>query len=101
MPAPTTVPVRDFRLVPTKQVSIYHELVKGEASTTRQPVRVCILIGEDGVPFQISVVSGPSFLYQDALKAAREWRFEPLERHGLKAPVPLIIIFIPNLLPPK
>lgn len=101
MRPPTTVPVQDFRLVPTKQVQVFHRLVPGEEPTTKQPVRVRILIDNNGVPFQASVLSGPPFLYQDALKAAREWRFEPLEPHGLKAPIALIIISVPHLLPPS
>jgi TonB family protein len=99
MRPPTTVPVRDLQLVPTKQVQVYHSLARGESATPQQPVRIRILIGEDGVPYEASVVSGPPFLYQEALKAARGWRFEPLAKHGLKAPISIVLTFYPSLQP--
>ena len=96
---PVPVPVPDQKLVPLRQVPIYHRLAPGEeGAATRQPVRVRILIGDDGVPFQATVVSGPALLHEEALRAAREWRFEPLGGHGLKAPVSLTLTFHPNLL---
>lgn len=97
---PTAVPVAapDFRLVPTRRVAVNHRLSPGE-STAPEPVRVRILIGEDGIPFQATVVSGPGYLHAESLRAARNWRFEPLPSHGLQAPVALVLTFRPNLLP--
>jgi hypothetical protein len=91
------VPVRDLLLVPIRQVPVHHRLLKGEESAARQPVRIRLLIGEDGVPFQATVVSGPSFLVEEALKAARLWRFEPLGPHGLQAPQSVTLKFYPLL----
>lgn len=91
----------DFRLVATRQVTAHHRLAAGQAAASREPVKVRILIGEDGVPIQATVVSGPAYLHAEALEAAREWRFEPLGPHGLKAPVPLVLTFHPTLLRPR
>lgn len=96
-PAPVPVPSPDFRLVATRQVVVNHRMSAGESSTP-MPVRVRILINEDGIPFQAAVVSGPEYLHAESLKAAREWRFEPPGAHGLKAPVELVLTFRPNLL---
>jgi hypothetical protein len=98
---PVPVKVLDLQLIPTRQVKVMHQLIPGEDATTREPVRVRILIGDDGVPFQASILSGPGFLHEEALKAAREWRFEPLRAHGLKAPLSLTLIFYPSLLRPR
>ena len=61
-------------------------------------MRIRILIGEDGVPTQAILVAGPEFLREKALKAAREWRFEPLGFHDLKATQSLVLAFYPNYL---
>ena len=97
-----TVPVAlpDLRLVPIRQVPVYHKLAPGQ-SFTREPVRVRILIGEDGVPTKAVVVSGPPSLHEKALKAAMEWRFEPLRPHGLEAPLTLTLTFHPMLQNPR
>lgn len=96
---PVPVPVPDRKLVPTRQVPIHRRLAPGEeGAATRQPVRVRILIGADGVPFQATVVSGPAILHDDARKAALAWRFEPLGSHGLEAPASVTLVFHPNLL---
>jgi hypothetical protein len=94
--APQPVDARDFRLVATRQVPLYHRLSPGE-SNRREATRVRILIGEDGVPTQAVVLSGPAYLHEEARRAALEWRFEPLEPHGLKAPLPLTLTFHPVL----
>lgn len=86
----------DFRLVPMRQVVVNHRMSAGESSVP-MPVRVRILIGEDGIPFQATVVSGPEYMHAESLQAALGWRFEPLRAHGLKAPVELVLIFRPNL----
>lgn len=91
----------DFKLVPTRQVPVSHQLVRGEEAAAREIVRVRILIGEDGVPIQAALVSGPEFLREKAIKAALEWRFEALGPHGLKAPLALVLIFRPNFLRPR
>lgn len=84
----------DFKLVPLRQVPLYHSLVPGE-SDRKEPTRVRILIGDNGIPTQAVVVSGPSYLHEEARKAALEWRFEPLGPHGLKAPLTLTLSFQP------
>lgn len=91
----------DFKLVPLRQVTVQHQLTHGEASVAKEPLRVRILIGEDGIPIQATVISGPDFLHEKALKAALEWRFEPLGPHGLQAPLSLTLIFRPTLLHPR
>lgn len=90
------LPVHDFKLVPTRQVPLYHRLGPGETDR-REPTRVRLLIGEDGVPIAATAVSGPAFLLEKARKAALEWRFEPLSPHGLKPPFVLTLTFYPVL----
>ena len=94
----TPVPVPDFELVPTRQITLYHRLGPGEAAAAKQPVRGRLYIGADGVPLRASVVSGPEFLRAAALKAALGWRFEPLAPHGLEAPTSLTLTFYPHFL---
>jgi hypothetical protein len=91
----------DFKLIPTRQVPVSHQLARGEEAASGEMLRVRILIGEDGVPLQATLVSGPEFLREKAIKAALEWRFEALEPHGLKAPLALVLIFRPNFLRPR
>lgn len=91
---PQAIP--DFKLVPIRQVPLHHRLTSGESARVG-PTRVRILIGEDGVPTQAVVLTGPPFLQEKARKAALEWRFEPLGPHGLRAPLPLILTFYPTL----
>jgi hypothetical protein len=90
----------DFQLIPTRQVPLYHSLMPGE-SDRKEPTRVRILIGENGIPTDAVVVSGPPYLHEKARKAALEWRFEPLGPHGLKAPLPLTLTFHPILQAPR
>jgi hypothetical protein len=92
---PAAVAMPDQRLVPTRQVTIQHRLAPGESALVTA-VRVRILIGEDGVPLRATIVSGPAYLHAQALKAAYEWRFEPLGAHGLKAPLSLTLTFHPT-----
>lgn len=72
----------DFRLVPIRQVQARHQLVMGERHDAKEPVRILIQIGSDGVLFRAKAVSGPAYLYQESLAAAMQWRFEPLTLHG-------------------
>jgi hypothetical protein len=88
----------DFRLIPIRQVRPHHQLVMGEQPEAKVPVKVLILIGNDGVPFRARAMSGPPFLYADALEAAMQWRFEPLAPHGLKAPIASTLTFLLDLL---
>ena len=83
----------DHRLVSIHQVTIFHRLTPKEESEPKQPIRIRLLIGDNGVPYKASVVSGPNFLRKEALKAALEWRFEPLKIHGLDAPVSVVLTF--------
>ncbi len=46
------------------------------------PVEVLITIDPSGVPVAVSVESGPSQLHAEALRSAREWRFEPARVDG-------------------
>lgn len=91
----------DFELIAIHQVSVYHRLTPGEANATKGPVRVRIFLGDDGVPFQAIVISGPSFLHQECLQAALQWRFEPLAGHGLHAPISMVLTFHPEFLKPS
>jgi TonB family protein len=91
----------DFRLIPTRQVEAIHQMVRGENPALLEPVRVLIQVDNDGVTFQATVVSGPAFLHEESLKAARQWRFEPLAAHGLKGPIYLTLTFYPKVKKPK
>ncbi len=88
----------DFKLIPTRQVPVSHHLTAGENSVAMEPLRVRVVISEEGTPTQATLISGPDFLREKAIKAALEWRWEPLGPHGLKAPLTLTLIFHPNLL---
>lgn len=94
----TGVAVPDHRLIPTHQVALLHRLGPGEAVAAREPVRVRLTIGADGVTQQAIALSGPSFLRDEAIKAALQWRFEPLGAHGLEAPLSLTLTFYPRFL---
>lgn len=52
---------------------------------TEGVVKVRVLVGEDGVPQEISLAksSGESLLDEAAMEAVREWIFEPAMRDGL------------------
>ncbi|WLT30141.1 hypothetical protein [Geothrix sp. PMB-07] len=89
----------DFKLIPTRQVSVRHQLKPGEPTKVAADVLVRLQIGEDGVPMDASVLSGPAFLHAESIQAALQWRFEPLAPHGLKAPLSLTLVFQPFLLP--
>lgn len=89
----------DLKMVPIRQVAVYHNLSSGENATALPPVRVRILVNEDGVPIEAKVISGPAFLHKEALKAAWQWRFEPLGIHGLKGPQALTLNFYPQMQP--
>lgn len=91
----------DFRLTPTRQVEAIHQMVRGENPGLMEPVRVLIQVDDAGVPFQVTVVAGPAFLHEEALAAARQWRFEPLAAHGLKGPVYMTLTFHPKVRRPK
>jgi hypothetical protein len=91
----------DMLLVPIKQVTPYQQLERGQEDAARVPVRVRIVVGEDGIPIQATAVSGPVFLHAGCEKAALAWRFEPLGPHGLKAPYSQLIIFNPTWVKPR
>lgn len=93
----SAVAAPDLRVVPIHQVPLFHQLRPGERPDLVQPTRVRILIGADGVPTQAQVLSGPAYLHDQAREAALGWRFEPLEPHGLKAPLTLTLTFHPVL----
>jgi periplasmic protein TonB len=40
-------------------------------------VRLHVIIGKDGVPRELTVISGHHLLTDAALKAVRQWRYEP------------------------
>lgn len=94
----TGVAVPDHRLIPIHQVPLFHRLGPGEAVAARQPVRVRLTIGADGVTQRAIALSGPTFLRDEAVKAALQWRFEPLGAHGLEAPLALTLTFYPRFL---
>jgi protein TonB len=48
-------------------------------------VRIRIKIGKDGVPSDLTVLSGDPLLVDAALKAVRQWRYEPVKRNGVPA----------------
>ncbi|HJV48335.1 MAG TPA: hypothetical protein VJ549_03575 [Geothrix sp.] len=91
----------DFQLVPTRRAQASHQLIWGQESAAEEPVKVRIQVGEDGLPFEATVVSGPPFLHAESIKAALQWRFEPLALHGLKAPISTVLTFYPNLMKPR
>lgn len=89
-------PIPDHRLVLIRKVSMQHRLASKQESSLIEPLKVLILIGDDGAPFQATVLSGPALLREQAKAAALDWRFEPLRPHGLKGPVSLVIVFQPS-----
>lgn len=89
----------DHQVVPIRQVRLFANDFPWEAKAARQPVRVRLVIGPDGVPRRATAISGPEFLRAAAERAAMEWRFEPLAAHGLEAPLALTITFLPYFIP--
>lgn len=86
----------DHQLVPLRQATLRFRLSTGQNAAAKEAVRVRILIGNDGVPTSATAISGPAFLRAAAEKVAMEWRFEPLQPHGLRAPLALTLIFRPQ-----
>ncbi|MFN7959168.1 MAG: hypothetical protein U0P46_12715 [Holophagaceae bacterium] len=86
----------DFKLVAIRKVELRHQMSSGDEGLRTEPSRVRILIGEDGIPFQATWVSGPWKLREKAIRTALGWRFEPLDPHGLKAPLSLVLTFHPR-----
>lgn len=89
----------DHRVVPIRQVRLFANYFPWEVKAARKPVSVRLLIGPDGVPLSATAISGPGFLRAAAVKAALEWRFEPLAPHGIEAPLVLTITFLPYFIP--
>lgn len=58
-------------------------------------VKLDVVIGEDGKPLLIGVLSGPPSLVQAALAAVREWRCEPVlvNRKAQKAQITVAVNF--------
>lgn len=94
-------PIPDHRLVLVWKTSMKYRLISQKEVNAIQSLKVLILIGDDGVPFQATVLSGPTFLHDRAKAAALGWRFEPLRPHGLKGPVSLVLVFNPIHLGPQ
>lgn len=90
---PALVVVPDFMLYATRRIQLTYQLSAGEEYLLGQDVQVRILISDDGVPLQATLVSGPQRLRDKAIRAALGWRFHPLRKHGLKGPLPLVITF--------
>lgn len=88
-------PIPDFKLVPIHREPAWSRLPATDPDLTL-PVRVRILIGADGVPFQAVAIAGPERLYQECVAAALRWRFEPLATHGLTSPYNLVLNFHPQ-----
>lgn len=88
-------PIPDFKLVPIHREPAWSRLPATDPDLTL-PVRVRILVGADGIPFQAVAIAGPQRLYQECVDAALRWRFEPLAPHGLTAPCDLVLIFHPQ-----
>lgn len=86
----------DFKLVAIRKIELHYQMSSGDEGLHAEPSRVRILIGEDGTPFQATWVSGPWKLREKAIRTALGWRFEPLDPHGLKAPLPLVLTFHPR-----
>ncbi|MFN8010006.1 MAG: hypothetical protein U0P81_01245 [Holophagaceae bacterium] len=59
------------------------------------PVKIRIIIGEDGKPTRLIILSGPERLHADCARAASTYRWEPLGPHGLQAPIAVDVTFHP------
>lgn len=84
----------DFKLVLIHQEEVVTDL-RATDPDLLVPVRVRILVGEDGIPFSGEAIDGPSNLYMECVQTALRWRFEPLGAHGLEAPYMVVISFQP------
>ncbi len=59
------------------------------------PVKILVLIGASGRPLGARFISGPELLRSNCLQAALRFQWEPLEPHGLQAPVEMVLTFHP------
>ena len=90
--------VPDGRLVPIRRQSARHIYKQGDLSeeVAKTPSIVRVIIGENGLVTKVQFISGPEEMRADALWAARHWIFEPLEPHGLHAPLSVDLVFYPR-----
>lgn len=91
--------VPDGRLVPIRRQPARHLYKPGDLGeeVAKTPTIVRAFIGENGLVTKVQFISGPEEMRADALWAARLWTFEPLEPHGLHAPVSVDLVFYPRL----
>ena len=50
-------------------------------------VKISVLVGKDGVPSKLRVVSGPPELVSASLEAIKRWRYRPYKLNGEAVPV--------------
>lgn len=84
----------DYKLVLLHQEPADTDLTANSAELM-VPVKVLVLIGEEGRPTSARVLSGPEPLHAPCIQAALRYRWEPLEPHGLKAPIEMVLTFHP------
>ncbi len=63
------------RVEPTYPVNALLEGIEGT-------VKLRIVIGDDGVVREVSLLSGPQFLFTAAAEAVKRWRYKPASLHG-------------------
>lgn len=85
-------PAFDFQLIPILRTRPQFTLAPGQTATATTVV-VQITVEEDGRVSSAKAVQGPDFLRSNAEKSALGWTFEPLAKHGLKAPQSTRIFF--------
>ena len=59
----------------------------------RAVVTVAIVVDEEGRVTSAKAIQGPDLLWANAEESALKWRFEPLAKHGLRAPQRINIDF--------
>jgi TonB family protein len=88
----------DYQLIPIKTApALFVHTAKEMSEMLANPLVVVVTVNEDGKVINARVKSGPSQFHAAALKLAFQWAFDPLAKHGLKAPLEADIRFQPQM----
>ena len=85
-------PKFDYQLIPVTRITPSFTLQPGQTAIATIVI-VRITIEEDGRVSSAKALKGPEYLWSNAENNALCWTFEPLAKHGLKAPQTVQITF--------
>ncbi|MBK8793375.1 MAG: energy transducer TonB [Holophaga sp.] len=85
-------PNHDFAFVPVNKNQPHFSLATGQAAIPAV-VTVQVTLDAEGRVTAAKAVNGPEYLWANAEQSALKWTFEPLAKHGFKAPQTIRILF--------